>query len=59
LNYQFAPGRRAALESLAEESLSEARAIESADAPPFEEFLASHLSLGIMDSPQAGTEICD
>lgn len=47
LDYSFEPGRREALEALAEDSLHEARALESAAEPPFDEFLAACLARGI------------
>jgi glutamate--cysteine ligase len=47
LDYEFGPGRLEALESAAAESLTEARSLEAAPEPPFDEFLADFLAVGI------------
>lgn len=48
LDYRFDSGRLAALETLAADSLTAARARESAPEPPFAEFLAAFLASGIV-----------
>lgn len=52
LGFEFEPHRRAELEQVARESLAEAEALETADEPPFEEYLAEFLATGIGASPQ-------
>jgi glutamate--cysteine ligase len=47
LEYRFAEGRFEALDELARRSLDEAKALDSAQEPPFEEFLGQYLASGI------------
>ena len=45
--HEFAPGRLQELERVAAESLAQAAALESAEAPPFEEFLEAFVASGL------------
>ncbi len=52
LAFEFEPHRLAELESVARRSRAEAEALENADEPPFEEFLARFLATGIGTAPE-------
>ena len=47
LDYEFLPGKLAALEEVSANSLRQAKALESVEEPPFEEYLAGFLASGI------------
>jgi hypothetical protein len=59
LGFEFAPGRREALEALAADSLARASAMESAAEPPFSAFLADFINRGIPSAARQSVEICD
>jgi glutamate--cysteine ligase len=51
LEYRYREGRFEALDALARQSLEQAKALESADEPPFEEFLVDYLTSGTGNRP--------